>query len=942
MARRGKRATIDDDDPDTSSASDELVDDDDDLGQSVDRDDAEALAEYRRTTGKRKRQSRQAAQAEALYGSFLDDDAYQRPSNAASTRKLRKPQAFVAATDSHANRPLEEADAAIASRLERDAEIQILDNLAPAIVEPATLADRTATPESGSDMDDADTSEEEAKVERVREGGDEDEQPDQIRSMAGIGAARPGFAPPPSLASGVPFSFGKTDDAQRQRRSFLGAQPSSNPTISKPSFVSREEQKHFAQLENQGGIGFKLLQRMGWSNGSGLGQSGAGIITPIEVKKRPEKMGISFDGFSERTKQSKDEARRRGEAVSDEENSPTSRKHARSRKAATITAAPKAADRAEAWKKPQRSKKNRIEHRTYDEILKSAGQSEQDTGIGQIVDLSGNALPSLSSLSMDVPVPTADTTRLPELRHNLRLIIETNKSELDHLAREALNVDQQRKWNLREATKAREAADSEAKRVSRLQQILEIVSEVETISKTATQDRQTLAERADLFADAFERLAGGYHAELSEYRLDELVVGALAPLLRIAWSEWEPLVQPVLGIAELKRWRSLLGVDAHSVTDAQGDARTMTAYETLIWTLWLPKVRSAINNHWQPQDAGPAASFYLTWQAVLPEFIKGNVLEQLILPKLSKAVHDWTPSSSVSLHDMLLPWLEQGDDRMGDLLVEAKRQVAQWLKSWKPRDKVPAGLSIWQEILSKDEWDTLLLKHVVPRLSASLRDSFRINPGKQDLVPLDRVMAWQKLLRSSMLAQILEAEFFPKWLDALFVWLTHDKVNFDEVASWFKWWKASYFSNEVTSLRRVSSGFARGVDLMNKALALGEDAPYKLQRPDTRPLPSRRDSVQAEKAAKASAVKTQSAMAEEITFREVLEDFLASKDLVMVPTGRSHEKTGQQLFRVSASVDGKAGTTVYVYDDVVFAHSKEGEWKPTGIEELASSVLSSK
>jgi hypothetical protein len=32
-------------------------------------------------------------------------------------------------------------------------------------------------------------------------------------------------------------------------------------------------------------IGSKMLQKMGWSSGQGLGRSGQGIINPIEVRK---------------------------------------------------------------------------------------------------------------------------------------------------------------------------------------------------------------------------------------------------------------------------------------------------------------------------------------------------------------------------------------------------------------------------------------------------------------------------------------------------------------------------------------------------------------------------------------------------------------------------------------------------------------------------------
>ena len=69
----------------------------------------------------------------------------------------------------------------------------------------------------------------------------------------------------------------------------------------------------------------------------------------------------------------------------------------------------------------------------------------------------------------------------------------------------------------------------------------------------------------------------------------------------------------------------------------------------------------------------------------------------------------------------------------------------------------------------------MLLKYIVPKISAVLRDEFRVNPRNQDMNPLLRTFAWSDILRPSVLGQILEKEFFPKWLDVL---LVQPNVNF--------------------------------------------------------------------------------------------------------------------------------------------------------------------
>ena len=78
-----------------------------------------------------------------------------------------------------------------------------------------------------------------------------------------------------------------------------------------------------------------------------------------------------------------------------------------------------------------------------------------------------------------------------------------------------------------------------------------------------------------------------------------------------------------------------------------------------------------------------------------------------------------------------------------------------------------------------------MLRNVVPKLGVCLRDDFAINPRKQDMVPLeDWVLPWHTLLRQSTYSQLLEVNFFPKWLDILYIWLIQPNFKADEVANW--------------------------------------------------------------------------------------------------------------------------------------------------------------
>jgi tuftelin-interacting protein 11 len=187
-------------------------------------------------------------------------------------------------------------------------------------------------------------------------------------------------SPTPSFTTDVPGSFSST----RAQRSFLRETGTSSPRPATP--LSATERLHFNKL--QGTFGARMLAKMGWEAGTGLGTTGEGIVTPVETKLRPQKMGIAFKGFREKTEQSKAEARRRGEVVSDDEDG--------SRKRAGKKARQDQEKRSDAWKRPKKVK-IKVEHKSYEQIVAEAGQDAPVSGIEKIIDATGATVRTLST-----------------------------------------------------------------------------------------------------------------------------------------------------------------------------------------------------------------------------------------------------------------------------------------------------------------------------------------------------------------------------------------------------------------------------------------------------------------------------------------------------------------------------------------------------------------
>lgn len=339
-----------------------------------------------------------------------------------------------------------------------------------------------------------------------------------------------------------------------------------------------------------------------------------------------------------------------------------------------------------------------------------------------------------------------------------------------------------------------------------------------------------------------------------------------------------------------------------------------------------------ISNEWAATNPSSAVKLYESWSDIVPDFIRDNLLDQLILPKVASAVSNWNAKrSNVSLQTIVFPWLPHVGLRMDAYMDDARRKVKSMLRSWSATDGLPKDFLPWKEVFKADEWEDMLLKYVVPKLGALLRDEFYVNPRAQDLAPLHHTLEWAPpLLRPTIMGKLLDAEFFPKWLDVLHIWLTQPTANFEEVAQWYTYWKG-VFPESIIRLPEVDKGFTSGLQLINRALELGPNAPTKLPKPDYKGRP---DAVASQPTSKQT--KQRPSRTFEITFRSIVEEHVATHNLLFMPAGKVHPKSRLPLFRVSRNID-KGGLLVYLLDDAVWApDADEGgdDFRAIGLEEL--------
>lgn len=83
------------------------------------------------------------------------------------------------------------------------------------------------------------------------------------------------------------------------------------------------------------------------------------------------------------------------------------------------------------------------------------------------------------------------------------------------------------------------------------------------------------------------------------------------------------------------------------------------AFEFLANDLVLPAVRSALVNEWEVRDPTPALQLAeaMVLAGVGDEIVQ-TLLEQVILPKLTRGVTEWNPrTDKIAIHMWIHPWL---------------------------------------------------------------------------------------------------------------------------------------------------------------------------------------------------------------------------------------------------------------------------------------------
>ncbi|KAL3313740.1 Tuftelin-interacting protein 11, partial [Cichlidogyrus casuarinus] len=446
--------------------------------------------------------------------------------------------------------------------------------------------------------------------------------------------------------------------------------------------------------------------------------------------------------------------------------------------------------------------------------------------------------------------------------------------------------------------------------------------------------------------------------------LPALIASFAKPIIDLTLVDWQPLENPKAGVELFSMLKQAISNDE--------------AFNAILETAWLPPVRRAIQSSWEPKTEFESLLQLLeTWQSLLSKkMLRLHVLAMLVYPRLQESLEAWNPLRDPNpVHLWMHPWLpwfhvsicmSDPDDYvppgfntyMPMLHDVVRRKLAACLKDWHPSDSSAYTILLpWKGVFEPTDLTQFVHKNIVPKLIGVLQhfqvnlpprseEPVKVNPTNQNMEPWSWVTRWTNMATPSVIVNLLERYFLPKWTGVLCNWLNQGVQTqqttgsggaiFQEIAQWYSGWKAQ-FPLDIVDYPAIKSVFTNALSMMEHAMrGLPVTDPYSMQVQQTMSVPPP-STVPGGFYQQATAQAYQSyRMAANLnnlppaSVKEQVERVAHERGLLFCPSGKSYE--GKQIYRLEQQLVLFDRNVPFTYDQM------SDQWCPIPYQELMARV----
>jgi tuftelin-interacting protein 11 len=598
-----------------------------------------------------------------------------------------------------------------------------------------------------------------------------------------------------------------------------------NEYVSEHSSLENEQENTFAKPIHKlskgfgkfggssSGFGLKFLKKFGYKEGQGLGSKGQGLAEPILPNIRKDyKAGIAHGGVSEMdgyTRKLEKQRFNKPDDSSDEDD--------------------KDGSASGGLNKRVKFKKPKVQFKSFKQTLDEIDQ--RNIKQQKVIDMTGSQPKEMDKIN----VSTSDIYS----KEDKRLLIELGEFEKDKCEEELIELNDQLI-----ALEIRHQTIGDEFKIASIE--LELVEVIESAIQECQKFQVSLSseemESLSIYSNHLQKLNDILNLEIPsnfyktvQHQLSEAAVACIIPNFKRVMAQWNPLQDHLNDVStffssypNLFYTSDTLYLSAsdsslqQTLWDNDSGATPMTPFDSLIYHIWLPKVRSTIVNQWSPQNYDSAIGMFEVWRPprLVSSYIFELVINQSIIPKMQLAVENWDPkNSTTSLKLFIHPWLPLIHAYLNPLVDTIRSKLGLTLVNWHPQD--PAAFNIvedWKPVFSDKDMLKLIDRSILPKLFEMVKFEFIIDPSNQNTAAITNVINWHTHLGDRNIEKILKDAFFPKFNDVLKDWLNikYD-LDLEDVFDWVLYWK-NVFPQKILSLGIVDHSFRLALDLLNESV----------------------------------------------------------------------------------------------------------------------------